>query len=179
VTRKPCCSPKPRRAASGPVVGQPRHIEILLNEVDSGVRMQEQVVDQILAVEPVPAPFQVASQFNLLEMTGPSVTPEHGVARYAHDPTQGPARLGRGHRHRYDRTGARLGGVPAAAHRRRVRVRATVTELEQAWSYFERPDLHKLSAVDALSFVQMTERRIRIAFAFDSHFATAGFRMVG
>jgi len=58
-------------------------------------------------------------------------------------------------------------------------VRATVTELEQAWSYFERPDLHKLSAVDALSFVQMTERRIRIAFAFDSHFATAGFRMVG
>jgi len=122
-----------------------------------------------------PAPFQVASQFNLLEMTGPSVTPEHGVARYAHDPTQGPARLGRGHRH----LGARLGGVPAAAHRRRVRVRATVTELEQAWSYFERPDLHKLSAVDALSFVQMTDRRIRIAFAFDSHFATAGFRMVG
>ena len=56
---------------------------------------------------------------------------------------------------------------------------ATVTELERAWSYFERPDLHKLSAVDALSFVQMTERRIRIAFAFDSHFATAGFRMVG
>ncbi|MEP7116500.1 MAG: hypothetical protein ABI880_02890 [Acidobacteriota bacterium] len=35
--------------------------------------------------------FQVASQFNLLEMTGPSVTPEDGVARYAHDPTQGPA----------------------------------------------------------------------------------------
>jgi hypothetical protein len=35
--------------------------------------------------------FQVASQFNLLEMTGPSVTPEHGVTRYAGDPTQGPA----------------------------------------------------------------------------------------
>ena len=35
--------------------------------------------------------FQVASQFNLLEMTGPSVTPEDGVTRYAYDRTQGPA----------------------------------------------------------------------------------------
>mgnify|MGYP006273095755 CR=1 FL=1 len=35
--------------------------------------------------------FQVASQFNLLEMTGPEVTPEDGVARYARDHTQGPA----------------------------------------------------------------------------------------
>jgi hypothetical protein len=35
--------------------------------------------------------FQVASQFNLLEMTGPSITPEHGVTRYSGDPTQGPA----------------------------------------------------------------------------------------
>ena len=52
-------------------------------------------------------------------------------------------------------------------------------DLEQAWKYFERPDLHKLSAVDALSFVLMAARRIRVAFAFDSHFATAGFRMVG
>lgn len=35
--------------------------------------------------------FQVASQFNLLEMTGPDVSPEDGLARYAHDHTQGPA----------------------------------------------------------------------------------------
>jgi len=35
--------------------------------------------------------FQVASQFNLLEMTGPSVTPERGVGIYEHDRTQGPA----------------------------------------------------------------------------------------
>lgn len=35
--------------------------------------------------------FQVASQFNLLEMTHPSVTPEDGVTRYACDHTQGPA----------------------------------------------------------------------------------------
>ena len=35
--------------------------------------------------------FQVASQFNLLEMTGPDVIPEDGVTRYALDRTQGPA----------------------------------------------------------------------------------------
>lgn len=35
--------------------------------------------------------FQVASQFNLLEMIGPSMTPEHGVTRYHSDLTQGPA----------------------------------------------------------------------------------------
>jgi hypothetical protein len=35
--------------------------------------------------------FQVASQFNLLEMTGPDVTPENGVTIYEHDHTQGPA----------------------------------------------------------------------------------------
>ncbi|MEY4749713.1 MAG: hypothetical protein RIQ60_1927 [Pseudomonadota bacterium] len=35
--------------------------------------------------------FQVASQFNLLEMVGPSRTPEHGVSAYAQDATQGPA----------------------------------------------------------------------------------------
>jgi predicted nucleic acid-binding protein len=56
---------------------------------------------------------------------------------------------------------------------------ATLRDLVKAWSYFDRSDLHKLSAVDAVSFVLMAERRIRVAFAFDSHFATAGFRMVG
>jgi hypothetical protein len=35
--------------------------------------------------------FQVASQFNALEMTGPGVTPEDGVTRYQYDRTQGPA----------------------------------------------------------------------------------------
>jgi len=35
--------------------------------------------------------FQVASQFNLLEMTGPDLGPEHGVTRYSNDHTQGPA----------------------------------------------------------------------------------------
>jgi hypothetical protein len=35
--------------------------------------------------------FQVASQFNLLEMVSPEVTPEQGITRYEHDRTQGPA----------------------------------------------------------------------------------------
>jgi len=35
--------------------------------------------------------FQVASQFNLLEMTAPHVTPDDGVTRYQYDRTQGPA----------------------------------------------------------------------------------------
>ena len=34
---------------------------------------------------------QVASQFNLLEMVGPDVTPEDGVSGYVYDSTQGPA----------------------------------------------------------------------------------------
>ena len=44
-----------------------------------------------LAPENCNALFQVASQFNLLEMVGPGVTPEHGVTGYQHDRTQGPA----------------------------------------------------------------------------------------
>ena len=35
--------------------------------------------------------FQVASQFNLLEMVSPNVTPEDGVGIYEDDYTQGPA----------------------------------------------------------------------------------------
>lgn len=56
---------------------------------------------------------------------------------------------------------------------------STAKDLDRAWPYFERTDLHKLSAVDALSFVLMTDRRIRVAFVFDADFATAGFRVVG
>jgi uncharacterized protein len=55
----------------------------------------------------------------------------------------------------------------------------TAREVEAAWAYFERRDLHKVSAVDAVSFVVMSDRKIRAAFAFDGHFATAGFRLVG
>jgi predicted nucleic acid-binding protein len=55
----------------------------------------------------------------------------------------------------------------------------TTKELDLAWRYFERPDLHKLSATDAVSFVVMTQLKITRAFTFDAHFATAGFKIVG
>ena len=35
--------------------------------------------------------FQVASQFNLLEMISPEVSPEQGISNYQFDRTQGPA----------------------------------------------------------------------------------------
>ena len=35
--------------------------------------------------------FQVASQFNMLEMASPDATPSHGITIYEHDGTQGPA----------------------------------------------------------------------------------------
>ena len=56
--------------------------------------VREVVADvQSLHADPASAGavFQVASQFNLLEMVSPSVTPEQGVSRYESDPTQGPA----------------------------------------------------------------------------------------
>jgi predicted nucleic acid-binding protein len=51
-------------------------------------------------------------------------------------------------------------------------------DLEQAWHYFRRPSLHKLSAVDATSFAIMKRVGIRVAFAFDHHFVMAGFSLV-
>jgi predicted nucleic acid-binding protein len=51
-------------------------------------------------------------------------------------------------------------------------------DLAQSWAFFRRPELHKLSAVDATSFAIMRRARIRVAYAFDHHFAVAGFRLV-
>lgn len=58
------------------------------------ISLRETVADvQALhtAPENAGALFQVASQFNLLEMPGPDVPPERGVGAYEHDHTQGPA----------------------------------------------------------------------------------------
>jgi hypothetical protein len=56
-----------------------------LREVVGDVRTLHEDFDNTDAV------FQVASQFNLLEMASPSRTPEDGVGIYAYDHTQGPA----------------------------------------------------------------------------------------
>jgi hypothetical protein len=60
----------------------------------SNIELEEVVADiQRLHMRPENegATFQVASQFNLLEMMGPSFTPELGVGIYEDDLTQGPA----------------------------------------------------------------------------------------
>ena len=54
----------------------------------------------------------------------------------------------------------------------------TERERPEAWKHVGRKNLHKLCAVDASSFVLMHSRGIRSAFAFDHHFASAGFRPV-
>ena len=54
----------------------------------------------------------------------------------------------------------------------------TPAELRSAWSYLEKKGFHKLGLVDATSFVLMKKHRVRLAFAFDTHFAQAGFRYV-
>lgn len=64
-------------------------------EVEAGgLKISEVVADvQTLHtdVSNAGAVFQVASQFNLLEMVSPSRTPEEGVGIYQYDRTQGPA----------------------------------------------------------------------------------------
>jgi hypothetical protein len=67
-------------AALGPATGR-----LSLREVVADVKA--------LHVDPAHAGslFQVASQFNLLEMTSPRITPEQGIGIYENDPTQGPA----------------------------------------------------------------------------------------
>ena len=54
----------------------------------------------------------------------------------------------------------------------------TASDVRDAWTYFERQDLHKLSAVDATSFILMKRHGIKKAFAFDHHFASVGFRLL-
>lgn len=48
----------------------------------------------------------------------------------------------------------------------------------RAYALLERYRDHEFSFVDATSFVVMRGERIRHAFAFDAHFATAGFLRV-
>lgn len=66
----------------------------LINVYKDKIQLCE-VVDNVQKLHTLPsnakALFQAASQFNLLEMVGPNVTPEQGVDRYERDYTQGPA----------------------------------------------------------------------------------------
>ena len=61
---------------------------------DGTLKLDEYIAEiQELHLDPSNANslIQVASQFNLLEMISPGITPEMGIDRYEYDPTQGPA----------------------------------------------------------------------------------------
>jgi hypothetical protein len=77
-----------------PTLGELRRRLAELNIADGRLSFREVVGNvQHLHADPANAGalFQVASQFNTLEMVGPSVTPEEGIERYETDRTQGPA----------------------------------------------------------------------------------------
>lgn len=65
-----------------------------------------------------------------------------------------------------------LAGVP-----RLDRLECGAADLETAMAELSRRDFHRLGLVDATSFVLMRRHRIRVAFAFDTHFAVAGMRL--
>ncbi|MCM2372710.1 hypothetical protein [Aporhodopirellula aestuarii] len=90
--------PNGKRIAFGrletPTLGELRSQASIIRPAGDGLRLREVVGDvRKLHADPANAGslFQVASQFNLLEMAGPSVTPERGVGVYENDLTQGPA----------------------------------------------------------------------------------------
>ena len=65
--------------------------------------------------------FQVASQFNLLDMVGPNLTPEDGITRYGGDPTQGPAcAIAAGAATLYRNYFAPVDGVPGQTRDRQI-----------------------------------------------------------
>jgi len=68
---------------------------VRLSGINSGILTVQELVANVqdLHTQRINAGsvFQVASQFNLLEMISPNFTPEHGIGIYERDPTQGPA----------------------------------------------------------------------------------------
>ncbi|WP_196887586.1 hypothetical protein [Aureivirga sp. CE67] len=77
-----------------PTLEELRKQESLLNEFQGEIKLSEVLanVQELHTMESNSnAMFQAASQFNLLEMIGPYITPEQGIDRYERDLTQGPA----------------------------------------------------------------------------------------
>ena len=66
-------------------LNQSSKLELNVSEVIGDVQHLHQLPENSGAI------FQVASQFNLLEMSSPNVSPEQGVGIYQYDKTQGPA----------------------------------------------------------------------------------------
>ncbi len=79
---------------STPSLSELRKLSPSPDDFDAKLKLSEVVGDvQVLHCDEASngAFFQAASQFNLLEMVGPDVSPERGVDIYEHDLTQGPA----------------------------------------------------------------------------------------
>ena len=77
-----------------PTLEELRQNSTLIESFDGKIQLSEVVSDvQQLHIHASNsnALFQAASQFNLLEMVGPYITPEQGIDRYENDRTQGPA----------------------------------------------------------------------------------------
>lgn len=77
-----------------PSLAQLRKRAAASSSLNGQIKVSEIVADaQLIHVmtENKGAMIQAASQFNLLEMVGPHVSPEDGIGRYAYDKTQGPA----------------------------------------------------------------------------------------
>ena len=77
-----------------PTLAELRHQANIDKSVGQRIKLREVIGDiQVLHadIENSNSLFQVASQFNLLEMVSPQVTPENGVGIYENDFTQGPA----------------------------------------------------------------------------------------
>jgi len=75
-----------------PTLESLRSRSILLSSFESVIKFEQVVANvQELHKTQANATFQAASQFNLLEMVNPDVSPEWGVDGYENDHTQGPA----------------------------------------------------------------------------------------
>jgi len=103
----------------------------------------------------------------LLELPTVLVTTNHVVGE-----TYTLLRVTRG----YDAANRFLGSLERTARVERVFVEEDLER--RAFALLERYRDHDFSFVDATSFAVMRAQRIRHAFAFDSHFATAGFLRV-
>ena len=91
----PASTARPRKSASSNSSLQTLRGRVAAGAGPAGALTLRDVAGDVRIMHRAPeyagALFQVASQFNMLEMVGPGVTPEDGVGRYERDHTQGPA----------------------------------------------------------------------------------------
>ena len=161
-------------------------------EGDSPLSVREVVGDvQDLHGDPANAGalFQVASQFNLLEMAGPSRTPEDGVGIYQKDHTQGPAcAIAAGAGTIYRNYFAEVGGGRGQNRRRQINCLSAVEERlrdenTEPWPYrngYVLPSREQLEeadrALDAMTEAEIDAVRsaLRVGIQWDTEVTLSG-----